>query len=106
MYKLIFYVPTDSAAQVKKAIFSTGAGKIGNYSHCSWETQGVGQFMPLSGANPTLGRKNHLESVKELRVEILCLEDQVKSAIKEMKASHPYEEPAFEVVSVLNYKFE
>lgn len=106
MYKLIFYVPEDQSESVKSAIFETGAGKLGNYSHCSFETLGTGQFMPLTGANPTLGSVNLLEKVRELRVEILCQKEQVRAAIGALKEAHPYEEVAFEVISVLNHEFE
>lgn len=106
MYKLIFYVPKNDADQVKEAIFATGAGKIGNYSHCAWETLGMGQFKPLGGANPAIGSIGAVEHVEELRVEILCLTEQVRSAVMAMKSAHPYEEMAYEIVSVRNHEFE
>ncbi len=105
MYKLIFYVPKDNAEVVKESIFATGAGSIGNYSHCAWETLGTGQFKPLPGANPSIGGINQIEKVIELRVEILCKEDNIKTAIQALKSSHPYEEPAYEIVSIENDKF-
>jgi len=104
MYKLIFYVPQNEAETVKNSIFNTGAGKIGNYSHCSWETSGIGQFMPLDGANPTIGTLEKLERVQELRVEILCEDSNINEAVAALKRSHSYEEPAFEVLSILNYR--
>jgi hypothetical protein len=103
VYKLIFYVPGSSAESVKNSIFLTGAGAIGNYSNCSWETEGIGQFMPLVGSTPVIGSQGLVERVAELRVEILCTEETVKPAIKALKSAHPYEEPAYEVVSVLNH---
>lgn len=106
MYKLIFYVPKDKAQKVKEAIFETGAGRIGNYSHCAWETLGRGQFKPLSGANPAIGSVGAVEFVEELRVEVLCLKDQVRSAVSAMKSAHPYEEVAYEIISVRNHEFE
>ena len=106
MYKLVFYVPVRDADSVKNSIFLTGAGQIGNYSNCSWETEGIGQFKPLSGSNPSIGSQNELERVAELRVEILCEVHNIKSAIKALKSSHPYEEPAYEVLAVLNQEFE
>lgn len=103
MLKLIFYIPKDESEKVKEAIFATGAGGIGNYSHCAWETLGMGQFRPLNGANPTLGQVGELEKVEELRVEILCSKENIEAAVLAMKAAHPYEEPAYEVVSLENY---
>ena len=105
MFKLIFYVPHRNAEAVKQAVFSTGAGQIGYYGHCSWETEGTGQFRPLAGANPTLGTQDKLEKVRELRVEVLCEEENIRQAIMAMKEAHPYEEPAYEVYEVMNSKF-
>ena len=104
MYKLIFYVPENDAELVKESVFKTGAGTLGNYSHCSWETKGLGQFKPLTGSNPTIGSQNKLEKVEELRVEILCSNENIKAAVHALKDSHPYEEPAFEVISIENHK--
>lgn len=105
MYKLVFYVPAVSSEGVKEAIFATGAGHIGNYSHCSWETEGMGQFKPLEGANPTIGKINDIERLPELRVEILCEDKNIKEAISALKLAHPYEEVAFEVISIENQRF-
>lgn len=102
MYKLIFYVPVNDAEKVKSAIFVTGAGTLGNYSHCSWETQGVGQFKPLVGSNPSIGQQYSLERVDELRVEILCTDKNLRSAIVALKDAHPYEEVAFEVYKIFS----
>lgn len=103
LFKLIFYVPKADAECVKLTIFETGAGSIGNYSNCSWETEGMGQFKPLVGSNPTLGSQDIVQRVKELRVEILCDQSNIKSAISALKDSHPYEEPAYEVLSIQNH---
>lgn len=105
MFKLIFFVPKANVEQVKNAIFKTGAGRIGNYAQCSWQTEGVGQFKPLIGANPSIGNQGQLEVVSEFRVEILCLDANIQAAIDAMKHSHPYEEPAFEVISLQNHRF-
>lgn len=104
-YKLVFYVPTEDAERVKESIFQTGAGRIGNYSHCSWEVEGMGQFKPLKGSNPAIGTIEKVEKVKELRVELMCTKDQVKDAISALKESHPYEEPAFDIISIENHLF-
>ena len=97
MFKLIFYVPKDDLIRVKESVFGSGAGKLGNYSHCSWEVLGQGQFKPLNGANPTLGNIGKVETVAEYRVEVLCSQENIKQAVIEMKKVHPYEEPAYEV---------
>lgn len=100
MFKLIFFVPTSDAHKVKEAIFKTGAGSLGKYSHCSFESKGIGQFKPLAGSSPTIGAVGQLERVEELRVEILCSPENIQAAVGALKSSHPYEEPAFEVYKV------
>ncbi len=102
-YKLIFFVPENAVEDVKKAIFATGAGSSGNYAQCSWQTLGVGQFLPLDGANPTIGEVDTVERVSEWRVEILCSAETISVAVETLKAAHPYEEPAFEVYALSRY---
>jgi len=102
-FKLIFFVPVENAKKVKDAIFKSGAGKMGNYSHCSFETEGLGQFMPLSGSQPHIGTQKKVSIVKELKVELLCTENQIKSAIEALIEAHPYEEPAFEVYQLYSF---
>jgi len=97
LYKLIFYVPQHSCELVKQAIFSTGAGSLGNYANCSWQVLGDGQFIPSGIANPHIGVANQVETVAEYRVEILCSEQNIDAAVNALLASHPYEKPAFEV---------
>ena len=103
MFKLIFFVPKLNAESVKSSIFKTGAGKLGNYSHCSFEMSGTGQFKPLQGSNPTIGQVDKIEKVDELRIEILCSPDNIDQAIAALKSSHPYEEPAYEVYKLEKY---
>lgn len=102
-YKLIFFVPLNDAETVKEAVFATGAGQLGDYQYCAWQCQGQGQFMPSSNANPSIGDRLALCRVEEYRVEILCNQFTIKDAIKSLKDTHPYEEPAFEVVKLENF---
>ncbi|MCG8312307.1 MAG: YqfO family protein [Pseudomonadales bacterium] len=97
MYKLVFFVPADHKEAVKKAVFGAGAGKIGDYECCSWEVLGTGQFRPLSGANPYVGKQQQLEHVPEYRVEMVCADDLIQEVVVAMKRAHPYEEPAYDV---------
>lgn len=97
MYKLVFFVPVDEAEPVKKAIFATGAGGIGTYDRCAFEMEGVGQFRPLNGSDPHIGAVGTVEHLRELRVEILCTEEQIRPAVTALLDSHPYEVPAYEV---------
>ena len=97
MFKICVYVPENSVEKVKQALFEAGAGRIGNYDSCCWQTTGTGQFRPLEGSNPAIGSLNEVEHVREVKVELVCADDLVKRAIAAMKQSHPYEEPAFDV---------
>ena len=97
MFKICVYVPENSVERVKQALFETGAGQIGNYDSCCWQTAGTGQFRPLEGSNPAIGSVNEVEYVPEVKVELVCADDLVQQAILAIKESHPYEEPAFDV---------
>lgn len=102
MYKLCFYVPTDHLDRVKQAVFATGAGKIGDYDQCCWQVEGTGQFRPLAGADPFIGEQGQLEQVVEYRVELLCNADCLRPALEAMKQAHPYEEPAFDIIALVD----
>lgn len=97
MYKLVFYVPLAQAEDVKAAVFATGAGRIGNYAECCWQVSGTGQFRPLAGSDPFIGRQGEIERVEELRVELVCADELIASAVSALRGAHPYEEPAFDV---------
>ena len=62
MYTLCFYVPESALEQVKAAVFAAGAGRIGNYDQCCWQVAGQGQFRPLAGSNPAIGRQGAVAS--------------------------------------------
>ena len=103
-YKLVFYVPIAHATAVKRAIFATGAGTIGEYKHCAFQAKGQGQFLPSEAANPAIGVPGQEETVEEYKVEILCLdEENTKDAVRELKKAHPYEEVAYEVYKVEDF---
>ncbi len=97
MFKICVYIPENSVENVKQALFDAGAGRIGNYDSCCWQTAGTGQFRPLEGSDPAIGSLNEVEHVREIKIELVCTDDLVKQAIAAMKQSHPYEEPAFDV---------
>lgn len=96
MYKLAFFVPVDDAESVKEAVFATGAGRIGDYEACCFQTPGQGQFRPLDDADPHIGQVGALSHVEELKVELVCEEDYLEAAVAALKLAHPYEEPAYE----------
>lgn len=95
MYKICFYVPESHLEQVKNAMFNAGAGKIGHYDQCAWQTLGTGQYRPLPGSNPHLGSENKLSHESEYQVEMVCEDALLKSVIVAMINAHPYETPAY-----------
>lgn len=95
MYQLCFYVPESHVDSVKDAVFGAGAGRIGDYECCSWQVLGEGQFRPTDGSQPYLGRVGQLETVDEVRVEMVCDDECIEAAVGALLAAHPYEEPAF-----------
>lgn len=97
MYKLCYFVPESHLDQTKNALFDAGAGRIGDYDSCAWQVLGQGQFRPLDGSQPFIGDSGQLETVQEYRVELVCEDDSIKAAVRALKESHPYEEPAYEV---------
>lgn len=97
MYKLCFYVPTDHLESVKQAVFAAGAGKIGNYDACCWQTRGQGQFRPLEGSRPLIGRRGEVATVEEYKVELVVADGCVGDVMAALKVSHPYEEPAYDI---------
>lgn len=101
MFHIAFYVPKNHAEQVKEKMFEAGAGKIGNYDCCSFESLGTGQFRPLPGSRPFLGSQDVVEQVEELKVEMMCEKEFLQGALSALKQSHPYETPAYYVVEVL-----
>lgn len=101
LYKISFFVPETDVENVKQAMFAQGAGRIGDYDQCSWQTLGTGQFRPLEGSQPVIGSQDRLEQVQELKVEMVCESGIVRSVVKALIASHPYEEPAYDVIQVL-----
>ena len=97
MYKICFYVPLDDVEVVKQALFDAGAGHIGHYDCCCWQTPGTGQFRPLQYSNPHIGTLGQIETVDEFKVEMVCEDALIADAIAALRDSHPYEEPAFDV---------
>ncbi len=97
MYKLCVFIPKSHLENVKSAMFEAGAGKIGNYECCSWQTLGQGQFMPLPDSQPYIGNIGQLETVMEYKLELVVQDNLIKTVIKQMKQAHPYEQPAYDV---------
>lgn len=101
--KIEFYVPEEQLEQVKQAMFEAGAGKVGNYDCCVWQTVGVGQFRPGAGSKPFAGERDRLETLKEFKVEMVCAEELIMKVIAALKSSHPYEEVAYAVLRIESF---
>ena len=100
MYKLTVYVPESHVEPVKEALFAAGAGRYAAYDRCCWQVLGQGQFRPLSGSDPFIGKLGVEERVQEYRVEMICPDDAVADVTAALRDSHPYEEPAFDFVRI------
>ncbi|PVH80990.1 structural toxin protein RtxA [Cadophora sp. DSE1049] len=104
-YKLIFTVPPQALEACKTAIFAAGAGRYpgpGGYTNCCWTTMGTGQFRPGATAVPHIGTQGVVEQTPEVKVEVMCVgEDVARKAVAALKSAHPYEEVPYEV-----YKLE
>ena len=100
--KLVGFVPADDADLVRKALFNVGAGIIGEYEHCSWGVEGQGTFLPTGAASPTIGEVGRDETVDELRLEVVFPRKLRRRVIAAYVTAHPYEEPAFDIVSIEN----
>lgn len=98
MYKLVFFVPVDACEKVKQAVFSAGAGSVGNYDQACWQILGQGQFRPRNGSAPCIGTQDQLTLVEEYRVETVMREADATAVVSALKQAHPYEEPAYEVI--------
>lgn len=101
LVKLVVYVPSEHLESVRSAMLPF-AEKLGKYSDCSFAAKGLGTFTPLSGASPFVGKEGVFERVAEERLELLMDQDVMPKALKSLRLSHPYEEPAFDVYPLLN----
>ena len=98
LYKIELYVPESHLTAVKTALFEAGAGRVGNYDCCAWQTRGEGQFRPLEGSAPFLGNQGQVEIVIEYKLELVCEERCLKAAIAALKRAHPYEGVAYTAI--------
>jgi len=101
LVKLVVFVPEPNADEVRQALGEAGAGKIGNYSYCSFSIKGTGRFLPEEGANPSIGKVGDIEAVAEERIEVACEKSQVNNIITAIKAIHPYEEVVIDIYPML-----
>jgi dinuclear metal center YbgI/SA1388 family protein len=100
--KLFTFVPVADADKVRSAIFEAGAGHIGNYKECSFNSEGIGTFNGGEGTNPYVGKPGEMHRENELKIEVVFPAWLEKRVLKNLLSSHPYEEVAYDIVSLDN----
>jgi dinuclear metal center YbgI/SA1388 family protein len=100
--KLVTFCPSEFAETVREAIFNAGAGEIGNYDNCSYNSAGEGTFRGSENTNPFVGEKGKLHFEKELRIETIYPSYKEKAIISALKNAHPYEEVAYDLYPLAN----
>lgn len=100
--KLAVFTPQSHTKTVRDALFNAGAGFIGNYENCSFNTEGTGTFKALEGSNPFVGNPGNLHSEPEIRTEVIFPMHLQSAVIAAMKRAHPYEEVAYDIYSLDN----
>jgi hypothetical protein len=100
--KIVVFVPETHTDVVREAMGKTGAGKIGNYSFCTFSSKGIGRFKPEQGADPHVGKVGKFEEVAEERIETVCARENLAAVIKAIKEVHPYDEVALDIYPLEN----
>lgn len=95
--KIVTFVPGDKAEEVRNALATAGAGIVGGYKVCSFSSSGTGTFFGGEGTQPIVGQAGRLESVPEVRLEMVCSKAALALAIETLDRFHPYETPALDV---------
>ncbi|TSJ42357.1 Nif3-like dinuclear metal center hexameric protein [Fluviicola chungangensis] len=101
-HKLAVFVPHTHSDLVREAMAKAGAGMIGSYDSCSFSLEGEGRFRPGIDANPFLGKAGELEVVREVKVEVIVSQHALNAVLDAMKAAHPYEEIAYDLIGLSN----
>lgn len=101
-FKLAVFAPQTHADLLREAMAKAGAGHIGDYDSCSFSSEGEGRFRPGAEASPFLGKAGELEVVKEVKIEVIVSEHALNAVLHAMKATHPYEEIAYDVIGLTN----
>ena len=100
--KLVVFVPVEASQAMRQALAAAGAGRQGNYEETSYTMMGTGRFTPVQGANPAIGTVNQAEQVQEARIEVILPETIQNEVLAAMFATHPYEEPAYDLLALEN----
>ncbi len=100
--KLVVFVPREDRARLLDVLASAGAGAIGAYDRCAWWAEGTGTFRPLPGAQPAIGAVDRIEQVVEARLEMVVPRGRTADVLAALRAAHPYEEPAYDLLPMLD----
>jgi len=96
-FKIVVFTPREAREAILSAAFSAGAGRIGAYDECSFTSAGHGTFFGTAEANPAVGQAGRRETVRELKLEVVCPKDRLNAVLAAIREHHPYEEPATDV---------
>ncbi len=102
LLKLQTYAPSAHADSIRKAIFEAGAGSIGNYTNCSFNTQGQGTFRASTESNPFVGEKNQDHTENETKIEVIFPNYIQSKVVSALLKNHPYQEVAYDIIPLLN----
>lgn len=101
-YKIVVYAPVEQAETVRREMFDAGGGTIGEYHDCSFNLDGTGTFTGGKNTNPAIGKPGVPERVEETRIEMVCDRYFLPFVLKACRATHPYEEPAIDVIQLMH----
>ena len=103
--KIFVTIPVGNVEEVRKAVCESGGGIIGNYTCCTTTTKALGTFIPNENAHPHIGKNNKLEYVLEEKLEFVCDINNVKKVLGKLREVHPYEEPAIDIVPLIDESY-
>ena len=101
-YKLEIFIPKTHLKQLQKVLQKVDAGHIGNYDSCLSYSEVIGAWRSLNGAKPYLGKTNKISKEPEIKVEVICLKQNLNKTISAIKEVHPYEEPVINIISLVD----
>lgn len=104
--KLVTFVPTAQTERVRDALANAGAGVIGDYSHCSFGLAGTGTFLGGEASSPAVGEKGRIETVEEIRLEMVVPKSALARVLGALVTAHPYEEPAYDLYPLAGVESE
>jgi dinuclear metal center YbgI/SA1388 family protein len=101
--KLVTFAPGEHVERICDVLAQTGAGVIGEYTHCAFTTQGKGTFLGSPASHPVIGSAGKLEKVEEVRIEMICPKERLDQILQTLRQVHPYEEVAYDLYPLEGY---